>query len=130
MSRIDIALPGLDDAALLVGTDDPDRIADRYLAFGAGIVALKLGSQGCLIATPEQRQRLPARRVEAIDATGAGDTFDGAFLAEYLATDDPFRAGRYANTAAALSTRGYGAVDPMPRRTEVLAALDAPGVTC
>ena len=129
MSRIDIALPGLDDAALLVGTDDPDRIADRYLTLGAGIVALKLGSQGCLIATPEQRQRLPAWRVEAMDATGAGDTFDGAFLAEYLATDDPFRAGRYANTAAALSTRGYGAVDPMPRRAEVLAALDASGVT-
>ena len=123
MTNIDIALPGLDDARLLVGVEDPDAIADRYLSFGARIVALKLGSQGCLIATSEQRLRIPPHRVEAVDATGAGDTFDGAFLAEYLLTGDPFRAGLYANTAAALATRGYGAVDPMPRRDDVLAAL-------
>ena len=125
MTRIDIALPGLDDALLLVGLADPDAIADRYLAFGARIVALKLGAQGCLIATPERRIRIPPMRVTAVDATGAGDTFDGAFLADYLATGDPFRAGRYANAAAALSTRGYGAVDPMPRRAEVEAALES-----
>ncbi|RYB05081.1 sugar kinase [Lichenibacterium ramalinae] len=125
MTNIDIALPGLDDARLLVGVEDPDAVADRYLSFGARIVALKLGSQGCLIATAEQRLRIPPHRVEAVDATGAGDTFDGAFLAEYLSTGDAFRAGLYANTAAALATRGYGAVDPMPRRADVLAALQA-----
>ena len=123
MTNIDIALPGLDDARLLVGVEDPDAIADRYLSFGARIVALKLGSQGCLIATAEQRLRIPSHRVDPVDATGAGDTFDGAFLAEYLVTGDAFRAGLYANTAAALATRGYGAVDPMPRRDDVLAAL-------
>ncbi len=125
MRHIDIALPGLDDARLLVGVEDPDAIADRYLSFGAGLVALKLGSQGCLIATAETRLRIPPHRVDAVDATGAGDTFDGAFLAEYLRGRDPVRAGHYANTAAALATRGYGAVDPMPRRDEVLAALAA-----
>lgn len=125
MTNIDIALPGLDDARLLVGVEDPDAIADRYLSFGARIVALKLGSQGCLIATSEQRLRIPPHRVEPVDATGAGDTFDGAFLAEYLLTGEPFRAGLYANTAAALATQGYGAVDPMPRRDEIMAALRA-----
>ena len=123
MTGIDIALPGLDDARLLVGLDDPDAIADRYLSFGARVVALKLGDQGCLVATAEERLRVPPHRVEAVDATGAGDTFDGAYLAEYLLTGDPFRAGLYANTAAALATRGYGAVEPMPRRDHVLAAL-------
>ncbi|MCP4307192.1 MAG: carbohydrate kinase family protein, partial [bacterium] len=58
-----------------------------------------------------------------VDATGAGDMFDGAFLAEYLRTDDPFAAGRYANMAAALSTEAYGAVAPMPRRPAVESAL-------
>ena len=125
MTNIDIALPGLDDARLLVGVEDPDAIADRYLTFGARIVALKLGSQGCLIATSEQRLRIQPHRVEAVDATGAGDTFDGAFLAEYLLTGDAFRAGLYANTAAALATQGYGAVDPMPDREAVLDALRA-----
>jgi 2-dehydro-3-deoxygluconokinase len=125
MTNIDIALPGLDDARLLVGTEDPDAIADRYLSFGARIVALKLGRLGCLIATAQRRLRLPPIAVAAVDATGAGDTFDGAFLAEYLFTADPFRAGLYANVAAALATRAYGAVGPMPRRAEVLSVLEA-----
>jgi 2-dehydro-3-deoxygluconokinase len=58
-----------------------------------------------------------------VDATGAGDAFDGAFLARLLAGDDPEKAGRYANIAAALSTRDYGAVAPIPRRAEVEKAL-------
>ena len=128
MTDIDIALPGLDDAKLLVGVEDPERIVDRYLSFGARIVALKLGSQGCLVATAERRLRLPPHRVDAIDATGAGDTFDGAFLAEYLLTADPFGSALYANTAAALATQGYGAVDPMPRRDAVMAARQAAGL--
>ncbi len=116
MTNIDIALPGLDDARLLVGVEDPDRIVDRYLSFGARIVALKLGSQGCLVATAERRLRLPPHRVEAIDATGAGDTFDGAFLAEYLLTgirsarrSTPIRRRRWPPGATARSTRCRGA---------------------
>jgi 2-dehydro-3-deoxygluconokinase len=54
-----------------------------------------------------------------VDATAAGDTFDGAFLARLVAGDDPFVAARYANAAAALSTQGYGAVAPMPHRAAV-----------
>lgn len=118
-----IALPGLDDANQLTGLSDPDAIADHYLALGPGIVALTLGKEGCLVATPSERRRVPGIEVEAVDATGAGDTFDGNFLAEYLRTGDPFGAGRFANVAAALSTCGYGAVAPMPRREQVLAAL-------
>jgi len=58
-----------------------------------------------------------------VDATGAGDTFDGAFLAEWLNCGDPFAAAHYANAAAALSTQGYGAVAPIPRRPDVEAFL-------
>ena len=118
-----IALPGLDDALQLTGLSDPDAIADHYLALGPKVVALTLGKEGCLVATPDERRRVPGIRVEAVDATGAGDTFDGNFLAEYLRTGDPFAAARFANAAAALSTRGYGAVAPMPRREEVMAVL-------
>ena len=123
MRLADIALPGLDDARQLTGRDTPDAIADFYLEGGSTIVALTLGKDGALIATREERRIIPSIPVGAVDATGAGDCFDGAFLAEWLATGDPFRAGRYACAAAALSTRGYGAVAPLPRRDEVLAAL-------
>ena len=55
--------------------------------------------------------------------TGAGDTFCGSFLARILFGDDPERAARYASVAAALKCTGYGAVAPIPRAAEVLAAM-------
>ncbi|PZU95452.1 MAG: 2-dehydro-3-deoxygluconokinase [Chelatococcus sp.] len=119
----DIVLPGLDDAALLTGLDDPDAIVDVYLRLGARIVALTLGDKGSLVATPERRERFTPIKVDAIDATGAGDCFDGAFLAEYMRTGDAFVAAAYANVAAALSTQGYGAIAPVPRRADVEARI-------
>lgn len=126
MRQCHIALPGMDDAVLLTGLDDPDAIADFYLALGVDIVALTMGKAGTLVATPHRRERVPVTPVAAIDATAAGDTFDGAFLAQWVRDSDPFAAARYANAAAALSTLGYGAVAPMPRRQAVLDFLRAP----
>lgn len=119
----DIVLPGYDDATQLTGLSEPDAIADFYLGLGARIVALTLGHEGSLVATPERRERLVPIKVEAIDATGAGDCYDGAFLAEYIRTGDAFAAGAYANVAAALSTQGFGAVAPLPRRADVEARM-------
>ena len=124
IARCDIALPSLDDSQQLTGLTDAEAIADYYLKLGAPMVALKMGADGSLIVTAGKRHRLPPHKVNAVDATGAGDTFDGAFLARLLEGDDPETAGRYANVAAALSTTGYGAVTPMPRKAEVLAALN------
>lgn len=125
MAQADIALPGLDDARALTGLDTPDAIVDFYLGLGAGVVALTLGAEGALIATPRERRQLAPRPAEAVDATAAGDTFDGAFLAEYVRSRDPFAAGRYACAAASLSTEGFGAIEPIPRRARILAALGA-----
>ncbi len=119
----EIVLPGLDDAKLLTGLEDPDAIADVYLRMGAKVVALTLGHEGSLVATTERRERLVPIAVDCIDATGAGDCYDGAFLAEYIRTGDAFAAGAYANVAAALSTEGYGAVAPVPRRAQVEARI-------
>jgi 2-dehydro-3-deoxygluconokinase len=123
MQSVDIALPGLDDAQKLTGLHQADAIVDFYLRLGAKIVALTLGVEGVLVATPQRRERVASIKVDAVDATGAGDAFDGAFLAEYLRAGDPFQAARFANVAAALSTRGYGAVPPLPTRAQTLAAL-------
>jgi 2-dehydro-3-deoxygluconokinase len=122
-AQCDILLPSLDDSRELTGLTDADAIVDHYLARGPSLVALKKGSEGALIATRDKRLSIAPHRVEPVDATGAGDAFDGAFLARLLAGDDPFTAGRYANLAAALKTRGYGAVAPIPPAAEVLAEL-------
>ena len=119
----DILRPGLDDARLLTGLVAPDAVVDFYLRLGAPIVALTLGAEGCLIATPHERRRILPLPVAFKDAAGAGDTFTGALLAEYVRTNDLWAAARYANAAAALQTRGTGAIDPIPRRHEVEAVL-------
>jgi 2-dehydro-3-deoxygluconokinase len=125
LAMADLAFPSLEDAQALTGLEDPEAIADRYLGLGCPAVMLKLGKEGVLVATPERRARIPGRPVKAVDATGAGDTFAGAFLARSLEGADPFAAAEYANAAAALATTGYGAVAPIPRRDAVEALLRA-----
>lgn len=119
LAHADIALPSLDDARFVAGREKPEAIVDFCLEAGASLVALKLGVAGCLVATAAERRRLPGYRVNAVDTTGAGDTFDGAFLARLVAGDSPLGAAAYANAAAALSTTGYGAVAPIPSRAAV-----------
>lgn len=113
----------IEDATALTGLTDPLRIANYYLHLGARIAIVTQGGAGTLVATHEKNRQIDAIKVKPVDATGAGDTFDGAFLAEYLKHGDPFAAALYANAAAGLATEGYGAVAPMPRRAAVEAAL-------
>ena len=117
--QTDICLPSWDDVTALTGLAGRDEIVDFLLARGPRVVALKLGKDGAYIATPDERRVVPGLVVNAVDATGAGDCFGGAFIARIVAGDDPFAAARYANVAAALSTQGFGAVAPVPDRATV-----------
>jgi 2-dehydro-3-deoxygluconokinase len=121
-AKVDYLLPSEDDAATLLGVSDRDALVDALLDRGARHVVLKLGADGALVADADGREHVPAHPVEAVDATGAGDTFDGAFLTRILAGDEPVEAARHAVVAAALSTKGHGAVAPMPTRDAVEAA--------
>ncbi|MET1027621.1 MAG: sugar kinase [Dongiaceae bacterium] len=119
MRHCDIALPSLDDSRQLTGLQTPDEIADFYLALGAKVVALKLGAEGAFIVTSAVRRLVAPYAVEPIDATGAGDAFDGAFLAAYLGRPDPVAAAERAAVVAALTTCGYGAINPIPHAAEI-----------
>ena len=123
MRQCDICLPSLDDMQALTGLADPDTLVDHCLRLGARIVALKLGAAGALVADAHERHRIAPQPCRPLDATGAGDTFGGAFVARLVAGDALPEAARYAACAAALSTQGYGAVAPIPRAAEVRAAL-------
>ncbi|TFZ07379.1 sugar kinase [Ramlibacter henchirensis] len=125
MKRCDICLPSLDDVAAISGLRDPDALVDWCLGLGAKIVALKLGHEGAVVADAHQRHRIAPHPCKVVDATGAGDTFGGAFIARLLAGDALPTAGRYASVAAALSTEGYGAVEPIPTADRVRAAMEA-----
>jgi 2-dehydro-3-deoxygluconokinase len=115
MARCSWCVPSLDDALLLFdGGDAASAIAACHRAGAPGVV-VKLGAEGCIVSDGARQQHVPAHRVASVDATGAGDCFDGAFATRLLAGDDPFTAAAYANVAAALATTGYGAVAPLPR---------------
>ena len=119
----DWVLPSFDDAAILLDRTGPEAIVETFHAWGAPVVVLKLGAQGCLVSDATRQERVEVNPVQSVDATGAGDCFDGAFLARILAGDDAFAAARYANAAAALATTGYGAVAPLPRPAAVQAFI-------
>jgi 2-dehydro-3-deoxygluconokinase len=119
----DVFFPSLDDVKVLSGLDDPDAIVDWSHRLGARAVLLKLGAEGLVASDGTRRERIAGHRVDAVDATGAGDCFCGACLARLAAGDSLWDAARYANAAAALSTTGYGAVAPLPRPEAVRALL-------
>ena len=125
MRLADICLPSYDDVLAITGIVEPDALVDYCLALGAKTIALKLGEQGAIVADANQRHRIAPFPCKPVDATGAGDTFGGAFVARLVAGDSLQQAGRYAAAAAALSTQGYGAVAPIPRAADVRAALGA-----
>ncbi len=116
-------LPSLDEAAQLSGHAEPQAILDWSHTQGASLVALKMGGDGVWISTARFRERIPGHRIDVVDATGAGDCFDGALLTRLSAGDAPVDAARYANAAAALATTGYGAVAPLPTDEAVRAFL-------
>lgn len=119
----DLFLPSLEDMTSLIGLSDPDAIVDWSHAHGARTVVLKLGGAGALVSDGQRRERVPGRRVQLVDATGAGDCFCGNLLARLTQGDDVFAATRYANVAASIAVQGYGAVQPLPTADQVNAVL-------
>jgi len=124
LPRADIVFLSQEDAAHLYGEIDAEAVLEGILAAGSRLAVLKLGDEGCLIASAAgERVRLPAWPVEAVDTTGAGDAFDAAFLTEWLRGEPLDRAGRFANAVGALTAQGVGAVAPIPGRAQVEAFL-------
>ena len=119
----DWCLPSQDDARELFASNDRDVLIARCHAAGAPVVVLKCGREGCAVSNGKRTEMLRGYAVADVDATGAGDCFDGAYATRIVAGDDPFSAARYANAAAALATTGFGAVAPLPRDADVRALL-------
>jgi 2-dehydro-3-deoxygluconokinase len=121
----DYFLPSIDDVRLVSSLDDPGAVLDWCHRQGAQTVALKLGRHGSLVSDGNRRTAIAAFPADAVDATGAGDCFDGSFLARLAAGDNAFAAARCASAAAALTTTGYGAVAPLPNAAQVTQFMQA-----
>ena len=116
----------IEGGQLLNGEIDPEAEpirAARELRrrYGPGAVILTLGEQGAVYADGREECRQAAIPAQAVDTTGAGDTFTGFFLAGCLAGFPPAKAMRYASCAAAIAISRPGASPSIPTRDEVLA---------
>ena len=118
-------LPSLDDVRIVSGLEAPLDIVAWSHRRGAKSVVLKLGEHGSLVSDGQQCHEVAPHRVNAVDATGAGDCFDGSYLARRAAGDDAVTAARWASAAAALATTAYGAVAPLPRPAQIAALLES-----
>ncbi|TIU51745.1 MAG: sugar kinase [Mesorhizobium sp.] len=108
----DIALPTFPDEQMLFGDDTPRATAERLRQW-VGEVVVKNGEQPALIAENGSLQDVPAIHVAApADTTGAGDSFNGGYLAARLAGHNPQEAARRAHRVAAAVVQVRGALAP------------------
>ncbi|MEM8540260.1 MAG: sugar kinase, partial [Pseudomonadota bacterium] len=109
-----LVLPSFDDEANNFGDANPEATAQRYQAAGCDIVIVKNGAEDVLVAEGKNRTTLDTPPVmEPVDTTGAGDSFNGAFLADYVETLDLVEATRAAQACSAKVICHYGALMPM-----------------
>lgn len=108
----DIALPTFPDEQMLFGDTAPQATAERFEKL-VGEVVVKNGEEPALIATGGALQPVPAQHVATpVDTTGAGDSFNGGYLAARLAGHTPAEAVQRAHRVAAAVVQVRGALAP------------------
>lgn len=90
---------------------------------------VKLGPAGCLLRSEGELVRVPGFAVEAVDTTGAGDIFCGAFLAALGRGYGLREAARWANAAGAMSVRRPGATAGLGTWEELAAMVASQAVS-
>ncbi|HWQ80483.1 MAG TPA: carbohydrate kinase [Anaerovoracaceae bacterium] len=122
-----------EEAELITGHADPRAAAEHLTGCGIGIAAVTLGSNGAVIATKDGCDTVPGFAVDAVDTTGAGDAFWGAFLSgfaefggrpEEISLTKACGMARFANAAAALCVTKRGGIPAMPQPDEIRRLLE------
>jgi len=104
----------------LTGQKEAEKIISAMeIQFPGAAIVLTLGSKGVLFKSAQEKISVSAQKVVPVDTTAAGDTFVGFFLADIMNTIDVKTALTTACKAAALCVTKPGAVDSIPRRSEV-----------
>lgn len=93
------------------------------LGYGARMVVISCGARGAMLVTRDQAITQPAFPATVVDSTGAGDSFNGAFLAALLEGREPAHALRFACAAGSIAVTATGARSALPTRAQVDALL-------
>lgn len=123
LPTVNILMPSLGEAQQLTGQAEPEACARALLEAGVEVVALKLGSRGCLVASNGGLLRVPGFAVQARDSTGAGDNFDAGLIAGLLGGLDWHSAAVLGNALGAMAAARIGAGTAGPKAREVMALL-------
>jgi sugar/nucleoside kinase (ribokinase family) len=99
----DVLISGSGFGRSLTGEDDPGRAGEAVLALGPRLFVETDGENGCYTVAAGERFHTPAFPVEAIDTTGAGDVFHGAYLVGLLRGWDLKTVALFASAVAALN---------------------------
>ena len=119
LPMIDFITPNEDEAGYFTGKKDPEEMADVFLNFGVRNVIIKLGGKGCLLKNRKGTIRLPAYRIDAADATGAGDNFVAGFASEILRGSGIREALQFGNACGAICATAVGAGTALKDRKQV-----------
>lgn len=109
--------------AAYTGLAAPGEAAAALLALGPEVLAVTQGERGCEVWTPDDHFQAPAFPVEAVDTTGAGDAFHGAFIYAMVAGWELRRVATFANAVAAINCRTLGGRRGLPTLEQVEAFL-------
>ena len=113
LRETDIALPSFDDEVALFDDASPEATIERMGAAGVGEIVLKCGDQPCLVAADGTIQEVAAPlRVEPVDTTAAGDSFNAGYLAARLRGAAPADAAVTGHRLAAAVVGHRGAIIP------------------
>lgn len=124
LMNVDVLTPNMHETALLTGVQVRDelgaqRAAAILMAQGVGSVLITMGAQGAFLACQSYQGMIKGHSVKAVDATAAGDVFNGA-LAVAMCEGLPLpEAAVFANAAAALSVTKLGAQPSIPTRSDI-----------
>lgn len=110
-------------AAQISGGGGIEEALRIMYAQGSEVAVVTLGGRGCVALSGDGMAEVPAFPVRAVDTTGAGDVFHGAFLYAVLQEWDPYRMCLFANAVAAMKCRRLGGRAGIPNRAEALAFL-------
>ena len=121
---IDIIKPNETEASTLTGIKVEDvqsaENAGRWLIDkGVKTVILTLGEKGAVLVTNEYTEYFPAPKLNAIDTTGAGDIFSGAFFYSFQKGKSIKESIQFAVVAASISTTKMGVIESIPEITEI-----------
>jgi sugar/nucleoside kinase (ribokinase family) len=121
LPHLDLFVPSLAEGSAISREPEPESVAAWLRRCGVGTVAIKLGADGCFVASEEFEGFVAAPAVEAIDGTGSGDAFAAGLLYGHLAGWPLERAAALANAAGALAATAVGAVEGVRGLEETLA---------